>query len=198
MQPLHSLALTGGPSGGKSTLIRAVAEQVPEAYYAPEVATMLLSGGFPAPSLKHPWDESWQIDLQQGIAGTQLALENIARRRAIKEGKRLVIFDRGIIDGAAYLPNGIFDLESMTGLTEEEMLRRYNTVLHLASTAISGSYDKQSNPHRFEEAEEALKLEDMTLEAWQNHPSRIILKDADKQIKISKGLSYIKNLINVE
>lgn len=188
------VVLTGGPSAGKSTLLRTAIGKVKGIYRASEVATMLLSGGFPAPSEEHPWDEPWQRDLQVGIAGAQVPLEDIAIRRAIKEGKGTVLLDRGLLDGAAFLPGGVGELEEITGLDKDAMLGRYDVVLHLSSSAIHGAYDKASNPHRFEEADEALVREERTLEVWEDHPHRMILDDPDKQTRIEQGLRIISTL----
>lgn len=188
------VALTGGPSAGKSTLLNKVTKQLDGVYQAPEIATILLSGGFPAPTEAHPWDEPWQRNFQETVASAQIPLERIAARRAMMEGKDSVVLDRGLLDGAAYLRGGVAELEEITGQDEETMLRRYDIVIHLSSSAVHGAYDKASNPHRFEEAEEAAKLEERTLTAWENHPVRIVLSDADKQTKVAKGLKIIQAL----
>ncbi|MCA9336722.1 AAA family ATPase [Candidatus Saccharibacteria bacterium] len=111
MSEMHRIVLTGGPSGGKTTLQRAISEQIPEAYCAPEIATILLSGGFPAPTERHPWEESWQRNFQLSVAVGQVALENITNHRAQQEGKRLIVYDRGLLDGASYLSGGVRELE---------------------------------------------------------------------------------------
>lgn len=190
------IVLTGGPSGGKSTLQTAVMQQIPEAYCAPEMATILLSGGFPTPTEDHPWDENWQRDLQTIIAAGQAALEGTVMRRAIRERKRCVVLDRGLLDGAAYLPQGMQELEALTGQTEHAMLENYDLVLHLPSSAIHGAYNKVSNPHRFEEAQAALRIEHNILTAWQNHPNRILLDEPDKHRRIAQGIATIQSIVN--
>lgn len=193
MASIYKIVLTGGPSGGKTTLQRAISEQIPEAYCAPEVATILLGGGFPAPAKRHPWEENWQRDFQFAVASCQIALENITLRRAQLENKQIVVFDRGLLDNAAYLPGGIDELEKITGLDEQTMLDNYDLVLHLTTSAEHDSYDKSSNPHRFEEAAEALKLDQRVMTAWANHPNRVVLGQLDKDNRIAKGLQIIKN-----
>lgn len=45
-----SIVLTGGPCSGKTTVLRAIAEEFRgRIVLVPEVATLLLSGGFPIP-----------------------------------------------------------------------------------------------------------------------------------------------------
>ncbi len=198
MERTHKIVLTGGPSGGKTTLQRAISEQIPEAYCATEVATILLSGGFPAPTEEHPWEEDWQRNFQVAVAAGQLALENITYRRALCEGKHLAIFDRGLLDGAAYLPGGIRELEEITGQDEQAMLSNYDSVLHLTTSAAHDAYDKHSNPHRFEEAAAALELDNRIMEVWENHPNRIVLDEHDKVERIAHGLQIVRSLLERE
>jgi predicted ATPase len=195
MEQPHRIVLTGGPSGGKSTLQQAISEQIPEAYCAPEVATILLGGGFPAPSEQHPWDEAWQQDFQAAVAVGQKALEGISERRTSLEEKRLIIYDRGLLDGAAYLAGGISELEVITSQAESKMLRKYDTVLHLTTSAAHNAYDKQSNPYRFEEAAAALDLDRKIMTAWDNHPNRIVLDHQDKAERIEQGLHIVRSIL---
>lgn len=196
MKRLHNIVLTGGPSGGKSTLQRAIGEQLPEAYCAPEIATILLSGGFPAPNEKHPWEGAWQYNFQVAVAAGQFALENISYRRACHEGKHLIVFDRGLLDGASYLPGGVRELEEITGQSEQAMLSSYDFVLHLTTSAAHNAYDKHSNSHRFEEASAALELDRRIMDVWENHPNRIVLDERDKGERVSRGLQLIRTLLD--
>ena len=198
MTGTHKIVLTGGPSGGKTTLQRAISSQIPEAYCTPEVATILLSGGFPAPTEQHPWEETWQRNFQLAVAAGQVALEGITNLRAQREGKRLAIYDRGLLDGAAYLPGGINELEEITGQDEQAMLSNYDTVLHLTTSAAHAAYDKLSNPHRFEEAAAAQDLDQRIMTAWENHPNRIILDEHNKAERITNGLQIVRTLLERE
>lgn len=198
MTKTHKIVLTGGPSGGKTTLQRAISEQIPEAYCAPEVATILLSGGFPSPTEQHPWEEAWQRDFQLAVATGQVALENITNRRAEHEGKRLIVYDRGLLDGASYLSGGIRELEEITGQDEQTMIDNYDSVLHLTTSAAFAAYDKLSNPYRFEEAAAALELDQQIMVAWTNHPNRIILDNPEKAERVTQGLQVIRTLLEIE
>lgn len=195
MRRLQTVVLTGGPSGGKSTLQKHIQEQFPQVYCAPEAATMLLSGGFPAPNEAHPWDEAWQRDLQIAVAAGQSALENIAQRRAKREAKTLIAYDRGLLDGAAYLPGGTTELEWLTGNSEANMLNHYDVVLHLRTTAAHAAYSKDSNEHRFEDASAALELDQRIMDAWQNHPNRIVLDEQDESERMARGLQVVRMML---
>lgn len=185
------IALTGGPAGGKSTLQRLVAQQLPGAYCVPEAASIILSG-FPKPSEQHPWTQDWQNSLQRAVIATQISLEEISEERAAHEGKSLIVCDRGLPDAAAYLTGGMPELAALTQKTEEELLAPYHTVIHLPSSAGSSGYNRSSNPARFEEAEAAKRVEAQAMEVWDKHPNRIILDNPSLHYRTLKGLQIIR------
>lgn len=178
---MKKVVLTGGPSAGKSTALRYLQDKHPSTIAtAPESATLLLEGGFPAPNEEHPWTPEWQRSFQIAIAATQIALEQTIEKRAEKQGKDIIICDRGLADGAAYLLGGIDELSEITGYDSHAILNRYGLVIHLTSTVThSAGYQKHTNKHRFEEAADARRLEDRTLAAWEDHPNRLILDIED-------------------
>lgn len=182
------IVLTGGPSGGKSTTIKRIQQTLPHVYCAPEVATLLLSGGYPAPNAEYPWSYKWQKTFQKAVAATQIALEQECERRAMAINAKAIVYDRGLIDGASYLNNGIAGLKNITQLSEKCMLDRYDFVLHLPSFATKGldKYDKKSNKHRFEEAKQALQLEYRVRDAWKNHKNRHIAENNDPLVIIKE------------
>jgi predicted ATPase len=174
MDTLQKIVLTGGPCGGKSTAIRRLRDVGAQAMFVPEVATILFSGGYPAPDERNKWSYEWQRTFQSAVSMTQISIEDELGRRAKECGATALILDRGLLDGASYLQGGVRELESMTGMSEQEMLERYDAVLHLPTGALleGEQYDTTSNPHRFEEAEEAIRLDGRIVKAWKNHPNR--------------------------
>lgn len=178
---MNRIALTGGPSAGKSTALRHLDATCGHSLtLVPEVATLLLQGGFPAPDEQYPWSIDWQRNFQLAIAITQIALEQTIETRAATNGQGIAVCDRGLADGAAYLPGGLNELSELIGYSKSSILGRYDFVIHLTSSVThSSGYQKHTNVHRFEEAEEARKLEERTLEAWADHPKRLILDIED-------------------
>lgn len=179
---MKRVVITGGPAGGKSTVIRYLTERhSPNMAFVPEAATLLLSGGFPAPDATYPWSESWQRNFQEVVAATQVSLEQTYSQRAIQAHKQLLICDRGLVDGAAYLHGGIRELSNITQQEPSNMFDRYDLVIHLTTSAKqSTGYQKHTNPHRFEKAAQAIALDTRTYEAWQNHPNLHVLDIVDE------------------
>ncbi|HMT19056.1 MAG TPA: ATP-binding protein [Candidatus Saccharibacteria bacterium] len=172
------IVLTGAPCGGKSTTIKTLSKPHSDAYCAPEVASILLGGGYPAPDALHTWSQKWQNRFQSAVAMTQLALEKESEERARNTGARVIIYDRGLLDGASYLAGGIAELEKLSGMDEKEMLDRYDVVVHLPTIATKNEnqYEKISNSLRIEDVNEVLLLEQKVLDAWERHPNRHIIE----------------------
>ncbi len=181
---MKKVVLTGGPSGGKSSFIRFIeSEDYPHIETVPEVATILLSGGFPPPSEKSGWTYNWQRSFQAAIAITQIALEQIVEEKVLDQDK-VVLFDRGLADGASYLNRGIVELSEITKITPREMFERYDKVIHLTTSAKQArGYNKGSNPHRFEDANKAIELDNRVMEAWSQHHDVIVINENDKKLR---------------
>ena len=178
MKKIEMLVLTGGPCGGKSTVINYMEKNFGDhLVIVPEVATSLLQNGWPAPD---PWSQEWQDSFQAEIVRVQKESEEQAIIKAQEIGAELIICDRGILDGAAYLAGGVQEFSEKFGVDIEEALSRYDMVLHLESLATLNPelYQelKDTNPDRFESVEKASEREIALREAWAAHPKKVHLK----------------------
>ncbi len=172
------VVLTGGPCSGKSSVQRALrAELGEEIVFVPEAATLLLEGGFPVPGTHLPWSPQWQAAFQAAVLPLQRSLEDSCVLVAQSRGSRLLVCDRGLLDGAAYTPGGVEEFCRRFGLDAAEALARYEAVVHLESlaTADPPRYGTTGNAIRFEPLEEAVRLEMATRAAWLGHPRRLFL-----------------------
>ena len=189
------LVLTGGPSGGKTTLAQAIQREFASSVHViPEAASIVYGGGWPrrksVDGVQHQ---------QRAIYFVQRELESLL---AFENSDKLLICDRGSIDGIAYWPssgsggaaagttagvgvggetrdnayNGPTHagfLESV-GSTLAREIRRYDWVLHLDTAPVS-SYDL-TNALRNESFEEARRLNEKIKSAWAAHPQRFIVE----------------------
>lgn len=144
-----------------------------------EVATALFNSGFPPPP--NPVTQRWQDLFQAAVICGQYRLEARALELAEEQGCRLVVCDRGLMDGAGYLEGGVEEFCQRFQVIETEALLRYEMVLHLESLATLNPelFVKllKTNPHRFESPELAQKREWAIRQAWANHPNRVHLAD---------------------
>lgn len=180
------IAITGGPSGGKTTLIETLKKEFgSEITVVAEAASILYSGGFPRKK-----STLGRIATQRAIYYTQRELEAIAIGES---GNSLLVFDRGSLDSIAYWPNDEEDFFKNMNSNRAKELERYDWVMHL-DTAANENYDL-SNPIRTETHSEALLLNEKIKMAWNGHPRRIIISSSgDFLAKIMKAIQVIKSI----
>ncbi len=188
MKSYVKIAITGGPSGGKTTLIEALKKELGQkCAVVPEAASILYRGGFPR--YKAP---KAQAHAQKAIYYTQKELEELI---CVVSQKSLVVCDRGSLDSVAYWPEGEGQFFTTMDTTKEEELARYDWVIHL-DTASVDFYDT-SNPIRTETYQEAWELNSKIKTAWEGHPRRIVIShNEDFLSKMTTSLAVIKAILN--
>ncbi len=187
MKNYVKVAITGGPSGGKTTLIEALKKELGQkCAVVPEAASILYRGGFP----RFKEDQA-VLHAQKAIYYTQRELEEMI---SIVSQKSLIVCDRGSLDSAAYWPKTQPDFFKTIGSTKEEELARYDWVIHL-DTAAPDFYDT-TNPIRTETFQEALDLNERIKTAWEGHPHRIVIShNEDFLSKMTTSLAVIKAIM---
>lgn len=179
--------LTGGPCAGKTTVTSAITgEWDDKLTVAPEVATVLLEHLYPKPGGDF---KLWIHNLQTAIYPVQLSCERAQLSLAEHKGHRLVLCDRGSLDGAAYVPGGMSEFVGICGIRDPQAeLARYDFVIHLESVATvdQGLWDalKATNPARYETYEQAVEREMALREIYKGHPNYHFIPGA-------KGIDHV-------
>jgi predicted ATPase len=171
------IVLTGGPGAGKTVIARHIAAGDPQRFVlVPEAATQVYD------ALQTRWDRldlPGRREVQRQIYRLQSAQE---QRLADANPGKILLLDRGTIDGAAYWPEGPAAYWKDLGTTAAQERSRYHTVMWLETCAALGIYDgDQSNPCRFEDADAAVRSGDVLLDLWKAHP-RLIRVDAETRL----------------
>lgn len=198
------IALTGGPCGGKTTCqIKAEKEFGSQILSTPEVASVLLGHLFPSPGNEPDAIERWSMSFQQSVLPTQLGMEDQFIEMARRNATRLILTDRGGMDGASYLGKGRDYFLKRFNLTKEEIFDRYDVVIHFETLAASQPdlYEqlKGTNPARYETAEQAVARDLSLQEVWNDHPHWVIIPSTDSMmVKTQKLISIIGSFLNVE
>ncbi|MBT8496181.1 MAG: ATP-binding protein [Deltaproteobacteria bacterium] len=184
------IVLTGGPGGGKTTAAdlfrRELGEQV---VVVPEAASMLFNGGFPR------WEEPAAVKAaQQAIFHVQRNLEDM--QKAHYPG-RILLCDRGTVDGIAYWPGtdkrGFF--EFMETSVEHE-LSRYDAVIFFETAAAGGMQIEGGNPARVETLDQAVELDRCLQKTWSRHPQYTLVPNNRSFFKkITMGLAAIEAIV---
>ena len=186
---LLRVVLTGGPGAGKTTVADALADaplladwrqSVGGVALVPEAATQVYA------ARRTRWDrlgEAQRRDVQREIYHFQRAQEDRLAAAAYAAGRRVLLLDRGTLDGAAYWPDGPADYWRDLGATEADELERYDAVLILESAAALGShlYDGDaSNAVRFEDAAGAIASGKLLETLWADHPRLCLIPAAQE------------------
>jgi predicted ATPase len=170
------IALTGGPGGGKTTLLHELRAADPRGerwILVPEAAPLLFQAGL----------DCRQPSFQRAVARLQTALEETCAEAASPQ--QMLLCHRGTLDALAYwLRNGWDEGEffAATGMSREEHYRRYFGVIHLQTTALGaeGCYRRWPDAHRPETIEQAAEIDRLCARAWGGHPRYVEVDNIEK------------------
>lgn len=188
MTPPRRIVLTGGPGAGKTVVSKDIAARHPDRFVlVPEAATQVYD------ALQTRWDRltvDGRRDVQRKIYRLQIDQED--RTVAAHPGK-ILLLDRGTIDGAAYWPEGPADYWRDVGSTLDRELARYDAVLWLQTSAVLGLYDgDQSNPCRFEHSQAAIASGNLLATMWGIHP---LLRRVDAFPALQEKIAAVEQIL---
>ena len=166
---MSRIVLTGGPGAGKTVISRRLATEHSRRFIlVPEAATQVYD------ALQTRWDRldlEGRHDVQRRIYRLQVEQED---RLAAEHPDKILLLDRGTIDGAAYWPGGPDDYWRDVGTTLDAELARYEKVIWMQTCAAVGAYDGDaSNSCRFEDAEGAVESGELLARLWSGHPKLV-------------------------
>mgnify|MGYP003382514679 FL=1 len=183
------IVLTGGPGGGKTTALDLFRREFRERVAAvPESATIMFTGGFP------------RVDAADARRSAQTAIFHVQRNledvQSALHPKRVLLCDRGTVDGAAYWPGEPDEFFREMNTTHDAELARYDAVVFFQSAAAGGHGIEGGNPTRTETGEEALVLDKALRELWGAHPRFFLVPHrASFFEKLSMGLAILQSVV---
>ena len=183
------IVLTGGPGGGKTTAADLFRREIGErVVIVPEAATLLFSGGFPRSKAPGALEAT-----QTAIYQVQRKLEDV---QSALYPERVLLCDRGTVDGAAYWPGEPESFFASVGSSEQAELDRYDAVIFFESAAVGGFSLEGGNPVRNESNEEAVRLDRKLRHLWAKHP-RFVVVPHDRSFfkKITFGLAALESIV---
>jgi len=182
--------MTGGPGGGKTTSADLFRREIgTSVVVVPEAATILFQGGFP------------RSTQPSAMRHTQTAIFHVQRHLEDEFGAlypgRILLCDRGTIDGAAYWPgteDGYFENVHTTFDTE---LARYDAVIFFETAAVGGSSIEGGNPIRNETLDQAIALDTKLRSLWSRHPAfHLIHHQPSFFKKIGAALETLQSIVD--
>ncbi len=177
------IVFTGGPASGKTTALSMLKEEYgTDIEIAKEAATLIYGGGFP----RNDSNERTIYHAQRIIYFATKELEGLAQE--INPTAKLVLCDRGSIDGAVYWPYGQKDFFKTLKTSIEEEYARYYAIIHMSLPREEKFY--QNTNVRTETLARAIEVEEDILKLWKKHPRHIVIP-ANK-IFVKKALMVSK------
>jgi predicted ATPase len=183
------IVLTGGPGGGKTTAADLFRREIGDrVVIVPEAATLVFSGGFP------------RCTGPPGVFGAQRAIFHVQRNledvQSALYPQRILLCDRGTVDGAAYWPGPSDGFFAALGTTLEHELARYDGVIFFESAAVGGIAVEGGNPMRNESLEQAAALDAKLRKLWSQHPRFVVVRHHSSFLKkISLGLAELDTMV---
>ena len=190
------IALTGGPGGGKSTLLRHLREHP---FLARQVVVMeeaihlvrfvRLSHTTPA--------------FQCALVAIQAGTEDFLRQDRQGTDTCAIVSHRGTLDPCAFWQSFGNSRESffeMTGTTLEDHYRRYDLVIHMESAAVRvpEAYVRYPHAHRPEDIQQAAGLDHLLRELWSRHPSYVKIEGTvDVAAKLLKAIELVHREVGI-
>ena len=196
---ITKIVLTGGPCAGKTTAMTRIYEHFENRGYKvliiPETATELINGGVSPKTCGTVLD--FQVELAKLQLAKEAAFENAAK--TMNAAKILIVCDRGIMDGKAYLdPVDYAAWRQKLGASEVDLRDNYDAVFHLVTAAkgAAEAYTLSNNAARTETVEEATVLDDKVIAVWTGHPHlRVIDNSTDFEDKLRRLLAEIDGFL---
>ncbi len=198
---IKQIVCTGGPCSGKSTFMALAEKEFKARGYAVlidhESATDLITGGISPASMG-------MYEFQKYCIGLQLKKEELYRMAAqnINADKVLILYDRGILDDKGYVSAEEFtELLSTFNVTEEQCRDTYDMVMHLVTAAKNNddTYTLENNAGRYEDADEAKRVDDQIAAGWKGHKNIVyIMNEADFDAKMVKAIDVVKKFLGEE
>lgn len=199
-QKIYKIVLTGGPCGGKSTGLSCIEREMSKLGYKVviinESATELSLNGRSLPAFNYD-----ACLFQKPIVKLQLLKEKLYEEscKSLPDEKVLIVCDRGLMDGLAYLDEASFHKILKDEGKEFIPLRDdYDGVFHLVTCAkgAEDSYSVANNAARRETAQEASEIDDRTIACWTGHPHfRVIDNSTDFEGKMNRLIKEICALL---
>lgn len=199
------IALTGGPGGGKSMAIKTLKDVFSvegkenefrygsyRCLFMGETASELIKGGVKPDGCNYVHDFQFllfRIQLEKEAAFNYAA-------RNMPDDKYIIFYDRGLIDGAAYITDEEYkNILLRNGISLKNIYDRYDHVISFETP--KDFYTTSNNVARSEDMETAIKINDRTVELWSGHPSFHIIKSYDSyEEKFEAFMTLLNSLIN--
>jgi predicted ATPase len=185
------IAITGGPGGGKTTLMD---ELYKNSQYKNKFVVLPEAVFYVLQTKTSPAEKLFQKIMVE----VQSAMEN-AIDRCFEPGK-IILCHRGTLDPLAYWLNNCWNESEFFKFTQtsfKEHFNRYNAVIHLQTSAKNAETDYRFYPdaHRHEDPKQAVQIDNLLANVWKKHPNYSFIKsEVHLEIKRKEFFSLIERI----
>lgn len=167
MKQITKIALSGGPSGGKSFALKKLIPELLKYGYSVypvfESAEEILNNGFNRGTSPY--------EFQKAIAENQIKSESEIEKAVKDNEKAVIICDRGLMDCRVYLNDEDYEkIKKDLNMSEVDLRDRYDAVFHLDSTSSSEIAEYANSKIRVEAEHEAREINERSKRAWCGNP----------------------------
>lgn len=181
---LWEFVLTGGPCGGKTSILQLLIDRLRDLGYrvivVPEAATIVLRN---FPDIVHIIENNplRHVRIQRAMMRIIASLEHLLKITISPDEKTVFIYDRHIPDAEAYMTKKAYmrALAKM-GLDAERARDRFDGVLLLATAADGAEefYSSANNAARYESPAQAREKDRLLRKAWTGAPRFAIIDNS--------------------
>lgn len=202
-----SIVLTGGPCSGKSSVLAVIRDRLSkrgmQVVTVPEYATHFFanSDGFQGEWVGTEKEEG----LQCVFLKYQMMQEDMFKTFAALNSKPTVLLlDRGVMDQKVFTSSLSIWNEALKqcNVTEDDILKRYDMVMHLSTCAKVGEYEwgpGSNNPGRYHTPEEAATLDKTCEDVYKGHKQLRMVPHCPKfEDKLEFVMKYLEDALGVD
>ncbi|KAL4474453.1 hypothetical protein ABPG72_007852 [Tetrahymena utriculariae] len=199
------VCLTGGPCAGKTSGLAFLSEKLKDdnfdVYVVPEVATLISNGGGMINISGFSDDDI--IQFQKSLMSVQISLEeNFQRLAEISQNQSIILCDRGLIDGKAFMSDaGWQNLLKEMKLSEHEIRdKRYDFVIHLVTAADGAADYYVKEGARYQDIDQAVEIDKIFQKCWLGHQRLEIIDNksvSSFEEKLEKLLFTVRRMSGV-
>jgi hypothetical protein len=170
---IKTVVITGGPCAGKTSVVSHIERTLTvDMVTVPDVARHIQQV-FPRPEMQSDVGTKLAVmrHLRTAAARAQDELEAAYAAVARKLRVKMILCDGGILDGAAYWPEGMANFLSTMNLRKDEICGGFRSIIHLQSLAISQPelYQQLSQQRRHPPLGEAQIADEIIGQVWSSH-----------------------------
>jgi hypothetical protein len=206
-----TVVLTGGPCSGKSSVLAVLKRRLSvrgfQVLTIPENATHFLanSDGF-----QPDWaGTDSQAEMQRIFLDFQLDQERgFHQFAALNPKPAVLLLDRSVMDCKVFISDDqwekVLNHHTKPKLLEEDLLKRYDLVLHMVTCAEGneGKYEwgpESNNPGRYHTPEQAREQDQRCLEVYRPHPQlRVVPSLTNFEDKVDAALTFLNDALHID